>query len=130
MNKNGRMYCRMNLNQDLSIFEKILNKEIPATTVYEDEYTLAFKDIVPQAPVHVLVILKTKKFVNVNDAETEEDALLLGRVLLTAKKVAKLCGIDKDGYRLIINNGAQAQQTVHYLHCHVMGGREMSWPPG
>ena len=124
------MYYHMNSNQDLSIFEKILTKEIPATILYEDDYTLAFKDISPQAPVHVLVILKTKKFVNVNDAETDEDAFLLGRLMLSAKKVAEISGIEKEGYRLVINNGPQANQTVDYLHCHVIGGRDMKWPPG
>jgi len=120
----------MNSNQDLSIFEKILSKEVPATIVYEDEHTLAFKDVSPQANVHILVILKQKKFVNVSDAETEEDALLLGRLLLSAKKVAQIMEIDNTGYRLVINNGPDANQTVSYLHCHVLGGRELGWPPG
>lgn len=120
----------MNLNPDLTIFEKILNGTIKAKEVYEDEYTYAFHDINPQAPVHVLVILKTKKFVNISDAETHDDALLLGRLLLTAKKVAEMTNIAETGYRLVINNGYNAGQTVFYLHCHVLGGRAMDWPPG
>ena len=120
----------MNLPQDLTIFEKILRGDIPCTPVYEDEHTLAFKDLHPQAPVHVLVILKQKKFVNVSDAESKEDANLLGHLLFAAKKVAEKMDIAKSGYRLIINNGADAHQTVAYLHCHVLGGRKFGWPPG
>lgn len=120
----------MNLNQDLSIFEKILKDEIPSTCIYEDEHTFAFKDVFPKAPVHILVILKKKKYVNASDIETEEDMMNIGRILHTAKKVAELSGIDKSGYRLVINNGPDAEQTVFYLHCHVLGGRKLGWPPG
>lgn len=80
--------------------------------------------------MHVLVILKNKKFVNVSDVHTEEDALLLGRLMIAVKKVAEMTGIDKTGYRLVMNNGKDAHQTVHYLHCHVLGGRSLGWPPG
>ena len=111
-----------------TIFEKILNKQIPCKVVYEDEHTLAFHDVNPQAPVHVLVIPKTK-LVNVAEA-SEEDAFILGKVLLAAKKVAEITGIHKTGYRLVMNNGAGSGQTVFYLHCHVIGGRNLSWPPG
>lgn len=120
----------MNLTQDLTIFEKILKGELTCTPVYEDEHTLAFKDLHPQAPVHVLVILKKKKFVTVSDAESEEDAKLLGHLLFAAKKVAEKMNIDQSGYRLIMNNGKDAHQTVAYLHCHVLGGRKFGWPPG
>jgi len=120
----------MNSDQDLTIFEKILNGTIKSTPIYEDEYTYAFSDIHPQAPVHVLVILKTKKFVTVSDAQTHDDAVLLGHLLLAAKKVAQITNIQETGYRLVINNGYNAGQTVLYLHCHVLGGRTLEWPPG
>lgn len=120
----------MNSNQDLTIFEKILNGTIKVTPVYEDDYAFAFNDINPQAPVHVLVIPKTKKFVNISDAESYDDAVLLGHLLLAAKKVAQIKNIADTGYRLVINNGYNAGQTVLYLHCHVLGGRAMDWPPG
>lgn len=111
-----------------TIFEKILAGEIPCNPVYEDEYTFAFNDIYPQAPVHVLVIPKSK-IVNVAQA-TESDIEQMGRVLFAAKKVAEITGIDKSGYRLIMNNGDEGGQTVYYMHCHVIGGRQLGWPPG
>lgn len=120
----------MNFDQDLTIFEKILNGTVPTKPVYEDEHTFAFHDIQPQAPVHVLVILKTKKFKNISDATTPDDAMLLGQLLITAKKVAQIMNIANSGYRLVINNGPDAHQTVWYLHCHVLGGRHLDWPPG
>lgn len=119
----------MNSPQDLTIFEKILNGSIPATPIYEDEHTFAFKDIQPQAPVHVLVILKKKKLVNISDMQ-EADEVFLGRLMFAAKKVAEVTGIADTGYRLVINNGKDAHQTVWYLHCHVLGGRHLAWPPG
>lgn len=112
----------------VTIFEKILRGEIPCKKVFEDEHTLAFHDVNPVAPIHVLVIPKTK-IVNVAEAN-ENDALAMGRVLLTAKKVAEQLGIAKKGYRLVFNNGTDGGQTVFYMHCHVLGGREMDWPPG
>ena len=111
-----------------TIFEKILKKEIPCKVVYEDEHTFAFHDVNPQAPVHVLVIPK-QKIINVAEA-TPHDELILGKVLLTAKKVAEITGIHKSGYRLVMNNGENGGQTVYYMHCHVLGGRSLSWPPG
>ncbi len=113
---------------EVTIFEKILDGTIPTQAVYEDEHTLAFRDINPQAPVHVLVIPK-RKIVNVEKANPD-DAEMLGRVLLAAKKVAEITGIAETGYRLVINNGEAAGQTVFYLHCHVIGGRALRWPPG
>lgn len=112
----------------VTIFEKILNGEISCKKVFEDEHTLAFYDVKPVAPVHVLVIPK-KKIVSVAEAN-EDDALVMGRVLLTAKKVAEQLGLAKRGYRLVFNNGNDGGQTVFYLHCHVLGGRELDWPPG
>lgn len=117
----------MSANQ-LTIFDRILNGEIPCKKVWEDEHTLAFHDISPQAPVHVLVIPK-KKIVNVAHA-TSEDIDSLGRVLWSAKKVAEILGLDQSGFRLVMNNGRDGGQTVDYLHCHVLGGRALHWPPG
>jgi histidine triad (HIT) family protein len=110
-----------------TIFSKIIRKEIPANIVYEDDLALAFKDINPQAPVHILVIPK-RPIVNVATAAPEDQALL-GHLLLTAKQVAQAAGLT-DGYRLVINNGAEAGQTVYHLHIHILGGRPMAWPPG
>ncbi|KAB8029976.1 histidine triad nucleotide-binding protein [Fluviispira multicolorata] len=111
-----------------TIFEKILQGEIPCKPVYEDEYTYAFNDINPQAPIHVLVIPKTK-IVNVA-LSNENDIEQMGRVLYAAKKVAELTGIAQSGYRLVMNNGENGGQTVYYMHCHVLGGRSLAWPPG
>ncbi len=113
---------------ETTIFEKIIAGEIPCKPVYEDEFTLAFHDIHPQAPVHVLVIPK-RKIVNVAEA-TEKDIEQMGRVLFAAKKVAEIMGVAQTGYRLIFNNGEHGGQTVFYMHCHVLGGRNLSWPPG
>lgn len=110
-----------------TIFGKIIRKEIPAEIVYEDDLVLAFKDIVPQAPVHILVIPK-KPLPQLSAAESEDHALM-GHLLLTAKRVAEQAGL-KNGYRLVINNGADGGQTVYHLHLHILGGREMRWPPG
>ena len=111
-----------------TIFERILAGEIPCKKVWEDDHTLAFHDIAPQAPVHVLVIPK-KKIVNVSEAN-DSDAEILGRVLLTARKVAQLLGVDSTGFRLVMNNGNDGGQTGDYLHCHVLAGRPLRWPPG
>ena len=110
-----------------TIFSKIIRREIPADIVYEDDLALAFKDIYPQAPVHILVIPK-KPIVKLADAEPEDQALL-GHLLLTAQRVAAGAGLN-NGYRLVINNGADGGQTVYHLHLHILGGRQMQWPPG
>jgi histidine triad (HIT) family protein len=110
-----------------TIFSKIIRKEIPADIVYEDDLTIAFRDIAPQAPVHILVIPK-KPLPQLAAAESEDHALL-GHLLLTAKRVAQEVGLD-NGYRLVINNGADGGQTVDHLHLHILGGRPMKWPPG
>lgn len=110
------------------LFCRIIQKEIPAKTVYEDQDTLVFEDIHPQAPVHCLVIPK-KHIPSVNSL-TEEDGVLLAKVMQTARKTAMDKGIDKSGYRLVINTNAQAGQTVFHLHVHLLGGRNMNWPPG
>ncbi|MEC4986781.1 MAG: histidine triad nucleotide-binding protein [Oscillatoria sp. PMC 1068.18] len=110
-----------------TIFGKIISREIPADIVYEDDLTLAFKDIAPQAPTHILVI--PKKTISQLAKATDEDRELLGHLLLTAKKVAEEAGLT-NGYRLVINNGLDGGQTVDHLHCHILGDRQMQWPPG
>ncbi len=110
----------------MTLFEKIIARQIPADIVYEDEHTLAFRDIAPRAPVHVLVIPK-KPLTQLDRAE-EGDAELLGRCMLTANKVAALEGLAD--FRLVVNNGAGAGQSVFHLHLHVLGGRALGWPPG
>ncbi len=110
-----------------TIFTKIINREIPADIVYEDDVALAFKDINPQAPTHILVIPK-KPISQIDDASAEDQALL-GHLLLTVKQVASQVGLS-GGYRVVINNGADGGQTVDHLHLHILGGRQMTWPPG
>jgi len=110
-----------------TIFSKIINREIPAEIIYEDDLALAFKDISPQAPVHFLVIPK-KPISQISDAQPEDQALL-GHLLLTAKQVAEQVGLS-NGYRVVINNGADGGQTVYHLHLHVLGKRQLQWPPG
>lgn len=110
-----------------TIFGKIIRKEIPSDIVYEDDLALAFKDINPQAPTHILVI--PKKPIPGIDAATDEDRDLLGHLLLTAKKVAEQAGLSK-GYRVVINNGNDGGQTVYHLHLHILGDRPLKWPPG
>lgn len=111
-----------------TIFGKILRGEIPCDQVYEDDRALAFRDINPGAPVHVLVIPK-EHVVNLFEAE-EDQAELLGHLMLVAAKVARQEGLEESGFRLVANNGAGAGQSVFHLHLHVIGGRALSWPPG
>jgi histidine triad (HIT) family protein len=111
-----------------TVFQKIIDREIPASIVYEDDLVLAFRDVNPQAPVHVLIIPK-KNLSRVSEARAE-DHKLLGHLLLKAVEVAAHLGLDKSGYRLVINNGADGGESVAHLHCHILGGRKMSWPPG
>lgn len=110
-----------------TLFSKIINREIPADIVYEDELCLAFRDIDPQAPVHILLIPK-QSIVKVSDA-TEADQSLLGHLLLRAGDIAKEQGYG-EAFRLVVNNGAAAGQTVFHLHIHILAGREFSWPAG
>ena len=110
-----------------TIFSKIIRKEIPADIVHEDEHCIAFRDINPQAPGHVLIIPR-KEIRNVAEMD-DEDSPLLGHLLLTARNIARELGLD-DGFRLVVNNGAKAGQTVWHLHVHLLGGRSLSWPPG
>ncbi|MBW4688500.1 MAG: histidine triad nucleotide-binding protein [Komarekiella atlantica HA4396-MV6] len=110
-----------------TIFSKIIRREIPADIVYEDNLALAFKDIHPQAPIHILVIPK-KPIAQLADAESQDHALL-GHLLLTVKRVAEEAGL-KNGYRVVINTGDDGGQTVSHLHLHILGGRQLNWPPG
>jgi len=110
-----------------TIFDKIIDKTIPAKIICEDELSLAFHDVNPQAPVHFLVIPK-KRISMLSDA-TDDDSQLLGHLLITAKKAADQLGLAK-GYRVVINNGQDGAQSVYHLHLHVLGGRQMGWPPG
>jgi histidine triad (HIT) family protein len=111
-----------------TLFEKIVAREIPAKIVYEDDLVFAFRDINPQAPVHALIVPK-KPIPRVAEAKTE-DQQLLGYLLLKAAEVAGKLGLDKGGFRLVINNGADGGETVPHLHVHILGGRYMTWPPG
>jgi len=110
-----------------TIFSKIIRKEIPANIVYEDDLTIAFTDVNPQAPVHILLI--PKKPIPQLSAAQSEDHALMGHLLLTAKRVAEQAGLE-NGYRLVINNGDDGGQTVYHLHLHILGGRHLEWPPG
>ncbi|KAH7712787.1 Histidine triad (HIT) protein [Aphelenchoides avenae] len=110
-----------------NIFAKIIRKEVPAKIIYEDENVLAFHDVYPQAPVHFLVV--PKKPIEMLDTATEEDEAVLGKLLLASKKIAEDLKLDA-GYRVVINNGRHGCQSVQHLHVHVLGGRQMAWPPG
>lgn len=111
-----------------TIFGKIIKGEIPADIVYQNDDVLAFRDINPQAPTHILIIPK-KSIPTLSDA-TEADEGVLGKLLLAAKDIASKAGISDQGYRVVINSGAGAGQTVFHLHLHLMSGRAFSWPPG
>lgn len=110
-----------------TIFSKIINREIPADIVYEDDLCLAFRDVDPQAPVHILVIPK-KSIPKLIDA-TDDDQALIGHLILVASRIAEQQGIS-DAFRLVINNGTGSGQTVFHLHIHILGGRSFTWPPG
>jgi histidine triad (HIT) family protein len=111
-----------------TLFEKIAAGEVPATIVYEDDQVLALQDIKPAAPKHVLIVPR-KPIPRIAEAKAE-DQQVLGHLLLKAAQVAKQLGLAEDGYRLVINNGPDAGESVPHLHCHILGGRPMSWPPG
>jgi len=113
---------------ETTIFDKILAGELPCDKVYEDETVLAFRDISPQAPIHVLVIPKEKSegFHNLPEKEIE----YTGKFFTAVAKVARLLDLEKDGYRIVLNHGEDGQQTVDYIHAHILGGRKLSWPPG
>ena len=111
-----------------TLFGKIIRREIPADIVYEDDDVLAFRDINPQAPVHVLFIPK-RAISTLNDA-TDRDAELIGKLVLTATAWAKKQGFADDGYRLVMNCNTHGGQTVFHIHVHLLAGRQMTWPPG
>ncbi|MFZ0430317.1 MAG: histidine triad nucleotide-binding protein [Acidobacteriota bacterium] len=112
----------------MTVFKKIIEGEIPADIVYQDELCLAFRDIDPQAPTHILVI--PKKEIPSLAAADPEDHRLLGHLLLKAAEVARAEGLDENGYRVVVNVGRDGGQAVDHLHLHVLGGRRMLWPPG
>lgn len=111
-----------------TIFSKIIKKEIPADIIFEDDDLLAFKDINPQAPFHILIIPK-KEIPTVNDVQ-EEDEKLIGKMVMRAKIIADEMGFAKDGYRLVLNCNRHGGQEVYHVHLHLLGGRQMHWPPG
>lgn len=111
-----------------TLFEKIAAREIPAAILYEDESVFAFRDINPQAPTHVLIVPK-KPVPRIAEAGVE-DQELMGHLMLKAAEVAAKLGLDKTGFRLVINNGRDGGEAVPHLHCHILGGRPLAWPPG
>ena len=114
-----------------TIFTQIINREIPADIVYEDETCLAFRDINPQAPVHVLLIPK-KRIVSMATVGTvgTEDQAVLGHLMVKASEIAGALGLSESGYRLVVNTNEDAGQSVFHLHIHILGGRKLTWPPG
>jgi histidine triad (HIT) family protein len=112
----------------MTLFEKIATHEIPATILHEDDDVVAFRDISPQAPQHVIVIPR-RAIASINDV-TPDDAQLLGKLIIVAKQLAAEHGIADSGYRLVFNCGKDAGQSVDHIHLHLLGGRELDWPPG
>jgi histidine triad (HIT) family protein len=112
----------------MSIFQKIIDKEIPAEIVHETDEVLAFRDVNPMAPTHILVIPK-KPITRLNEASAK-DSKLLGTLLLTAAEIARQLGLDRSGYRVVVNNGKDGGESVPHLHVHLLGGRSLRWPPG
>ena len=112
-----------------TIFSKIINREIPADIVYETDNILAFRDVNPQAPVHILIIPKVE-IPTVREVKGSEHAALLGELFDAANEIAEREGISKDGFRLVVNCGKNGGQEVYHLHMHLLGGRRMKWPPG
>ena len=111
-----------------TLFEKIAAREIPAEIVYEDDLVLAIKDIKPAAPIHVLIVPK-KPISRIAEAQSS-DHQVLGHLVLKAAEVADKLGLRQNGYRLVFNNGPHAGEAVPHLHCRILGGRQMTWPPG
>ena len=111
-----------------TLFEKIIARELAATLVYEDDQVVAFQDIRPQAPVHILIVPR-KPIPRIAEAKPE-DQQVLGQLLLKAAEVASKLGLTQSGYRLVFNNGPDGGEAVPHMHCHILGGRQMGWPPG
>ncbi|MBN9690105.1 MAG: histidine triad nucleotide-binding protein [Verrucomicrobia bacterium] len=112
----------------MTLFERIIARQIPADILYEDESVVAIRDINPQAPVHLLVVPK-RPIPRIGEALPEDQAVL-GHLLLKAGEVARSLGLDQTGFRLVINHGRDGGETVPHLHCHLLGGRPLGWPPG
>lgn len=112
----------------MTLFEKIIAREIPAKIVFEDDDVIAFQDVNPQAPVHVLIV--PKRVIPRLAEANESDHALLGKLILTAMKVARDLGVSESGYRVVINNGPDAGESVPHLHVHLLGKRALAWPPG
>lgn len=110
------------------LFIKIIEREIPADIVFEDDELLAFRDINPQAPVHILIVPK-RRIPTINDLG-DDDAALVGQMVLAARKLAADEGLSSDGYRLVFNCNEHGGQSVYHIHLHLLGGRQMNWPPG
>jgi histidine triad (HIT) family protein len=111
-----------------SIFTRIINREIPAAIVYEDDECIAFRDIDPKAPVHILLV--PKKEIPSLAVVTKRDKSLLGQLLIKASEIARDYGISDSGYRIVINTNKEGGQEVYHIHLHILGGRQMNWPPG
>jgi histidine triad (HIT) family protein len=112
----------------MTLFEKIVAREIPARIIAEDDDLIVLSDVNPQAPIHVLLVPK-KPIPRLAEA-TEEDAVVLGKLLLKAQEIAKTLGISQTGFRIVINSGRDGGETVPHLHVHLLGGRPLAWPPG
>ena len=110
-----------------TLFEKIISREIPADIIYEDDKCIVINDIAPQAPTHLLII--PRKVITMISKSDDDDVLVLGHLMIIAKKMASRIGLD-DTFRLVVNNGAKAGQSVFHLHVHLLSGRIFSWPPG
>jgi len=111
-----------------TIFERIVDREIPADILYEDDHVLAFRDLTPQAPVHILLI--PKKHHTRHGTVPPEDHTLFTHLFVAAQRIARQCQLEKTGYRLVINNGPDGGETIPHLHLHLLGGRTLAWPPG
>ena len=116
------------MSSEKSIFEKIIDREIPAEIVHEDDICICFRDIAPQAPTHLLIVPKQR--IDRIAAATQEDQQVLGHLLLKAKEIAHAEGFAEQGFRLVFNNGPDGGETVPHLHLHILAGRQMQWPPG
>lgn len=125
----SHVFCSKTEGHAPTIFDKIINKEIPATIIYEDDSCLAFRDINPQGPVHFLVIPKIHNGLTQLSKAGPEHEQLLGHLMVVASKVAQQEGLV-NGFRVVINDGPDGAQSVYHLHLHVIGGRQMNWPPG
>ena len=114
--------------EEETVFTQIIEKKKPAEIIYEDDEVVAFKDINPQAPVHVLIV--PRKPIPKLTAADESDKAILGKMVMVARKIAKDFGLDEDGFRLLMNEGKNGGQTIYHLHFHLLGGRRLMWPPG